>query len=150
MLKLSTRGEYGVRAMLEIGLRQDKTVTVQEISSRQGISAKYLEHLLSALRKADLLTSERGPKGGYRLSRPAFQITLAEILVALEGGSSAVSCLGNEASSKNTCSWKEKCALQEIWININDGIMEMLSELTLEEICNKQKVICEEKNMYYI
>jgi Rrf2 family transcriptional regulator, iron-sulfur cluster assembly transcription factor len=150
MLKLSTRGEYGVRAMIEIGLSEDKSVTVQEISSRQGISAKYLEHLLSVLRKAGLLTSERGPKGGYRLSRPAFQITLAEILVALEGGSSAVSCLGPEAPGESPCLWKEKCALQDVWIKINNGILELLSGLTLEEICTKQKGIFEDSNMYHI
>lgn len=149
MLKLSTKGEYGVRAMLELGLREEGCLTVHEIAERQGISAKYLEHLLSLLKKAGLVQSERGPKGGYRLAYPPFQITLGSILGALEGQSAPVECLRHEDVG-NICYFDESCALQEIWMDIYNGILEMLNSITLEEICDKQKRVHEKTPMYYI
>ncbi len=150
MLKLSTRGEYGVRAMLELGLNQGRSLTVQEISSRQGISAKYLEHLLSSLKKAGLVRSERGPRGGYRLSRQPAEIDMAEILVALEGQSAPVGCLREEALEKKLCFWQERCALQQIWMDVQSVIENKLKEITLEELCRRQKAFQDGGFLYQI
>lgn len=149
MLRLSTKGEYGVRAMLELGLKDEGCITVHEIASRQGISAKYLEHLLSLLKKAGLVQSERGPKGGYRLSAPPSQITLRNILSALEGQNAPVDCLRGEVG-RDMCYFEKSCALQEIWMDIYDRILDMLNSVTLEEICEKQKRVHQKTPMYYI
>ncbi len=144
VLKLSTRGEYGVRAMIELGLSGDSFLTVQEISQKQELSAKYLEHLFALLKKAKLVKSERGPRGGYRLSRPAREINLAEILLALEGNGAVVSCIREEADNSRLCIWQEKCALQKVWQDVHAGIISILEEITLEAICEKQNIIQEE------
>ncbi len=149
MLKLSTRGEYGVRAMIELGLSDGGSLTVQEISNQQNISAKYLEHLLALLKKAELVSSERGPRGGYRLSRPAREITLAEILVALEGNNPPVNCLREEATNHQACLWQEKCALQAVWLGIHENITTILRDITLYDICEKQQTIMN-TTMYHI
>ncbi len=141
MLKLSTRGEYGVRAMLELGFSGGNSLTVQEISGKQNISAKYLEHLLALLKKAGLINSERGPRGGYRLSKPAQEITLAEILVALEGNNAPVNCLKEDAAANQFCLWQEACALQTVWLDIHESITKILSDITLHDICEKQQAI---------
>jgi len=150
MLKLSTRGEYGVRAMIELGLTIGGSLTVQEISTKQGISAKYLEHLLALLKKAELVQSARGPRGGYFLARPAREINLAEILVALEGNSAPVGCLRDDAVETEACIWQEKCALQTVWLDVHGSIMQTLREIILEDICEKQKSIQDDTSMYHI
>lgn len=149
MLKLSTRGEYGVRAMIELGLSGDDSVTVQEISNRQAISAKYLEHLLALLKKAELVLSERGPRGGYRLARPSDEINLAEILFALEGNGAVVNCLREHADQAQMCIWQEKCALQTVWLDIHEDIKQLLMSITLQEIVEKQRDI-QDNTMYHI
>lgn len=150
MLKMSTKGEYGVRAMVKLGLLRGGSLTVQEISERHGISAKYLEHILASLKKAGLVQSERGSKGGYRLARSPRDITLADVLFALEGRSAPVGCLREEVQQTKVCYWQEKCALQDVWLKIQQDIIRMLKSITLEEICNKQREICEKKTVYHI
>ena len=86
-MKLSTRARYGLKALIDLGLHsENETVSLQSIAERQDISVSYLEQLMAMLKKAGLVTSSRGAYGGYRLGRPAEEISVGDILRVLEGG----------------------------------------------------------------
>ena len=92
-MKLSTKGRYGLRALIDLALYSDEeAVSIQSISNRQNISDSYLEQLMRKLKKAGLVVSERGAQGGYRLAKPADEISVGDVLRALEGSLEAVSC----------------------------------------------------------
>ena len=96
-MKLSTKGRYGLRALIDLALySENETVSIASISARQNISESYLEQLIAKLRKAGLVTSVRGAGGGYKLALPASEISVGDILRALEGSLDAVNCPGLE------------------------------------------------------
>ena len=96
-MKLSTKGRYGLRALIDLALySENETVSIASISARQNISESYLEQLIAKLRKAGLVTSVRGAGGGYKLAKPASEISVGDILRALEGSLDAVKCPGLE------------------------------------------------------
>ena len=92
-MKLSTKGRYGLRALIDLALySENETVSIQSIARRQNISDSYLEQLMRKLRSAGLIVSVRGAQGGYKLARPANEISVGDVLRALEGSLEAVSC----------------------------------------------------------
>ena len=130
-MKLSTKGRYGTRAMIDIALYKESGSTLlKDIASRQGISLKYLDHILSSLRKAGLIKNVRGKGGGYSLTRPAAQITLCEIIEAVEGTLAPVECVDNPDYCKKTCT----CSAHDVWVKVRESIEDVLRNTSLQSL----------------
>jgi Rrf2 family protein len=138
MLSLSSKGEYGVRAMFEIA-RDYKIgpVTIKEIARRQGMSVSYLEQLLNKLRKAGLINSLKGPGGGYTLGKKPGDISMGAILSALEGPVAITDCL-NPARGKPECSLVEKCVTRLLWQSLGKKIEDFLGTITLNDLLKEE------------
>ena len=135
-MKLSTRGRYGTRAMLDVALHcADGPVHLKDIARRQQVSKKYLEHLTSRLEAVGLLRSIRGAGGGMSLARPPSDIRLAEILQALEGPVALVECVDNP----ERCPRSSSCAARDIWMEIGQLMGAFLESKTLEDLCRQQR-----------
>lgn len=131
-MKLSTKGRYGVKAMLDLAIRYGReTVSIKNISERQNISEYYLEQLFAALRKADLVRSVRGAQGGYMLSRDPKDITAADIIYVLEGPIEISECL-----EENVCTNIDCCATRLLWEKIKNSIDDVLKSTTLQDMVN--------------
>lgn len=131
MLKLSTRGQYGVRAMFEIGKgHPDKPVTIREISESQDVSVAYLEQILNKLRKAGLIKSVRGPGGGYLLNRSPLEISIGSILNELEGPVAITSCLDPDEG----CIRIDSCVTHLLWKALGEQIEAFLDTITLNNL----------------
>jgi Rrf2 family cysteine metabolism transcriptional repressor len=147
-MKLSTRGRYGTRAMLDVALHcAEGPVRLKDIARRQAVSKKYLEQLISRLEATGLLTSIRGAGGGITLARPASDIKLSEILQTLEGQIALVECVDNP----ERCPRSSSCATRDIWMEMDQRLSDLLESKTLEDLCRQQR----EKEqpalaMYYI
>ena len=143
-MKLSTKGRYGLRAVLDLAINStEEAVALSSIAERQNISISYLEQLIAKLRKAEIVKSTRGAKGGYVLARPAEEISVGEILRCLEGDLSPVDC-AEIMGGESTCSASDICVTKFVWKRINDSINEavdnlMLSELVMEGQCKQGK-----------
>jgi Rrf2 family protein len=146
-MKISTKGRYGLRAMIDLAAygSENQPVFLSEIAKRQGISDKYLEHIFSALQKAGLVRAVRGKKGGYLLSRSANEITLNEILQVLEGPCVLVNCV----SDSSLCDRGELCAARDIWAMLGEKIMEILKGITLADLTERQKEKSQYKALIY-
>lgn len=132
-MKLSTRARYGLRALIDLGLySEEEAVSIQSIATRQNISVSYLEQLMALLKKAGLVKSSRGASGGYRLGRPAKEISVGDVLRVLEGGLEAVHCPGNEEDGN--CQDANLCVAKYVWKRINDSITDAVDNLTLGEL----------------
>jgi len=147
-MKLSTKGRYGTRAMLDLAMhREAGPVNLKYIAERQGVSWRYLEHLMVRLASQGLVRPVRGRGGGFVLSRPASQISLAEIVEALEGSMSVVECLADA----EVCHRAPFCATREVWDGVSQSISRYLDEMTLEDLCQRQRKKQETQTaMYYI
>lgn len=143
-MKLSTKGRYGLRAVLDLALNSgEEAVALSSIAERQNISISYLEQLIAKLRKAEIVKSIRGARGGYILARPAEEISVGEVLRCLEGDLSPVDC-AEIMGGESTCSASDICVTKFVWKRINDSINEavdnlMLSELVEEGHCMQAK-----------
>jgi len=135
-MKLSTRGRYGVRAMLELALNSGKgPVPLRDLASRQEISAKYLEQLLIPLKGAGLVKSVRGARGGYMLARDPQIISLYDIVRSLEGPLAPVECV----QDPQYCDRVGGCTVHLVWGEMGNMLVEFLSNMTLAELVEKQK-----------
>lgn len=150
-MKLSTKGRYGLRIMLDIAIHgKDGWLSVNDISKRQDISFPYVEQLIVKLRKAGLVESIRGPQGGYRLSRPEPEISAGEILRIVEGPIEIVHCAGLEENVKEECGRAGECATQLLWIKISQQMARLLDGISLEELAKwekemKENRLCQQK-----
>ncbi len=144
-MKLSTKGRYGLRALLDIAVNgKDEPVPISDIAGRQQISEAYLEQLMAKLKKAGLVESQRGAQGGYRLLRPAEEVSVGDILRALEGNLDAVAC---PALTEEGCAGAELCVTKYVWQKINDAITKTVDEIrlsTLVEESDKLKQITQD------
>ena len=142
-MKLSTKGRYGLRALIDLALySENETVSIASISARQNISESYLEQLIAKLRKAGLVTSVRGAGGGYKLAKPASEISVGDILRALEGSLDAVKCPGLE--EENSCGGSEFCVTKYVWQKINDSINRTVDEIKLEQLVEESRSMKDE------
>jgi Rrf2 family protein len=131
MLRLSTKGQYGVRAMFEIARGfPDRPVTIKEISRRQDVSVAYLEQILNKLRKADLIVSRKGPGGGYLLNKKPENISIASILNELEGPLAITSCL----DPSEGCVRADRCVTHLLWKALGEQIESYLNTITLKNL----------------
>lgn len=135
-MRLSTRGRYASRAMYDLALHnQEGPVPLREISARQDISVKYLEQLFLKLRRNGLIRSVRGPGGGYLLGRNADEITMREILQAVEGPLTPVFCTDDPPGKK--CKRVDDCMMRNFWLQAGRMIIEFLDSQTLGDLCSQ-------------
>lgn len=135
-MRLTTKGRYAVTAMLDLALHYtDGPITLADISERQGISLSYLEQLFSRLRKKGLVDSARGPGGGYRLSRSAYEIAIADVITAVDESVDVRKCggLGN-------CLEDRPCLTHELWTDLSDQIFQFLNGISLGDLMDRKRV----------
>ena len=136
-MKLSTKGRYGLRALIDLALYGEKeAVSIQSISARQMISDSYLEQLVRKLKKAGLVTSVRGAQGGYRLAKPAQEISVGDVLRALEGSIEAVSC-GDENNAN--CLGQDLCVARYVWEKVNKSIQETVDSIRISQLVEESR-----------
>ena len=135
-MKLSTRGRYGIHAMYDLATHADSgPQPIKAIAERQGIPEAYLEQLIAVLKREKLVTSTRGAQGGYMLSRPPEDITVGDVLRALEGGLNLVECLDEE----DTCGKSCDCPSRIVWLKIRDGLNRVVDGITLRDMIDDYK-----------
>lgn len=135
-MRLTTKGRYAVTAMLDLAIHyKDGPITLADISHRQGISLSYLEQLFARLRKRGLVDSARGPGGGYRLSRPAADIAVADVITAVDEKVDATRCNGH-----GNCQEDDRCLTHELWIDLSDQIYQFLKNISLAELVQRRGV----------
>ncbi len=136
-MKISTRGRYALRLMLQLALCEpNKPISIKDIAAKQNISGKYLEQIISVLNKAGFVKSERGPQGGYSLKMKPEKYTVGMILRLTEGSLSPVACLDDE---NGVCEREPQCATLEVWKKLNDAINEVVDGITLADLVEIQK-----------
>jgi len=135
-MRLTTKGRFAVTAMIDLAMRQHNgPVTLAGISQRQKISLSYLEQLFGKLRRHELVESTRGPGGGYTLARPMRDVSVADIIFAVDEPLDATSCGGKE----NCHDDDGPCMTHELWANLNKKMLEFLDGVTLQELVEKQR-----------
>lgn len=149
-MKLSTKGRYGLKAMLDLAVHScEGQVSLKSIAERQEISENYLEQIFAVLKKAGLVKSIRGSQGGYILSQSADKITVGSVLRALEGSLAPVDCVLEDDPSE--CKRAELCVTRIIWEKIRDSINEVVDSITLKDLVDEVKKNCKNDNyIYYI
>jgi Rrf2 family cysteine metabolism transcriptional repressor len=144
-MMFSTKAEYGVRVMVELARRAGETsdgaesvVPLAEIAEHDGMPLAYLEHLVARLRKAGLIDSRRGSRGGYMLARPAQDITMAEVVEALEGSIAPIECISQTSDGRVVCSRESDpdhvCPTKLLWTRVRFSIVSTLRETTLADL----------------
>ncbi len=134
-MRLTTKGRFAVTAMVDLSMRQTRgPVTLAAISERQGISLSYLEQLFGKLRRAKLVTSVRGPGGGYCLAKPIGGITVAEIITAVDEPMDATQCAGKE-----NCNDDKRCVTHDLWATLTLKMNEYLSSVSLADVVSHQQ-----------
>jgi Rrf2 family iron-sulfur cluster assembly transcriptional regulator len=133
-MRLTTKGRYAVTAMLDLALHSDDgPVSLAEIADRQDISLSYLEQLFSRLRKRELVTSIRGPGGGYLLGQDARRIDVAGVITAVDERLDSTACGG-----KGNCHGDKRCLTHELWQDLSESIHDYLSSISLQDLLDKQ------------
>jgi Rrf2 family protein len=138
-MKLSTKGRYGIKAMVDIALEYGSgRLSVNQLAEKQGASIAYLEQLIAALKKAGLVVSTRGASGGYTLSRPPEEISVGEVLRALEGSTAVVDCVGIDASGscENACS----CSARPLWLKLQRRVDDVLNTTTIKDLADDYSI----------
>ena len=135
-MRLTTKGRYAVTAMLDLALHQGEgPITLADIASRQGISLSYLEQLFSRLRRRDLVSSVRGPGGGYTLGREPDTIFVAEVITAVDENVDTTRCGG-----ANNCQNNERCLTHDLWHDLSNRIYGYLNQISLLDLMTRQGV----------
>lgn len=155
-MRISTRGEYGLRILMELGMEPSRGLALREIAQRQRISLDYLEQIVPSLKQAGLIRAQRGARGGYFLAKKPAQITILDALVALEGPFDLMLCVSDDPPAKmlqssingdtgngpitdSNCPASGACAVQEVWQEMKSAVESVLTNLTLEELLRRQE-----------
>jgi Rrf2 family transcriptional regulator, cysteine metabolism repressor len=138
-MMFSTKAEYGVRVMVELARRAgEEPMPLAEIAERGGMPLAYLEHLVARLRKASLVDSRRGSRGGYLLARSPTEITMAEVVEALEGSIAPIECISEGSDGSIVCSRETQpghvCPTKLLWTRVRGSIVRTLQEMTLADL----------------
>lgn len=130
-MRLTTRSRYGTRLMLDLAQNDGSgPVSISEIARRQNISVKYLEKIITRLKKNGFIISKRGPKGGHILARPANGISIGEIVRAMEGESALIRC----AETGKVCEREVKCKMHNVWLQASQAMMDRLDSIKLADL----------------
>jgi Rrf2 family transcriptional regulator, iron-sulfur cluster assembly transcription factor len=134
-MRLTTKGRFAVTAMIDLGLRQHHgPVTLASISQRQDISLSYLEQLFGKLRRHELVSSTRGPGGGYTMGRPMSEISVADVIYAVDEPLDATQCGGKE-----NCDNDQRCMTHDLWANLNRVMVDYLDSVSLQQLVDEQR-----------
>jgi Rrf2 family transcriptional regulator, cysteine metabolism repressor len=139
-MMFSTKAEYGVRVMVALARRDGEApISLAEIADDDGLPLAYLEHLVARLRKAELVDSRRGARGGYLLARPADEITMAEVVSALEGSIAPIECITEGTDGSLVCAREAAdddrvCATKLLWTRVRGSIVRTLEDTTLSDL----------------
>ncbi len=136
-MKISTKGRYAVRVMLDLALNNTgECIKVKEIASRQGISEKYLEQIISILNKAGYVKSVRGAQGGYRITKEPKDYTIGMILRLTEGSLAPVACLEDDTDDCERC---DTCETLEVWREVYKAVNDVVDKVTLADLVEKRQ-----------
>lgn len=136
-VKISTRGRYAIRLMLELALdNTGEYITIKSISEKQNVSDKYLEQIINVLSRGGFVKSKRGSHGGYMLSRSAEKYTIGMILRLIEGSLVPISCMEDDP---NQCPRCDQCVTLDIWKQLDEAISGVVDNITLADLAKKQK-----------
>lgn len=155
-MKLSTKSRYGVRALFDMAYHSGMLpAQIKDISRRQAISPRYLEQIFQDLKRAGLLKSKRGPRGGYQLTRKPHEITVKDIVLAAEGDIALVDCIKKSRSPEKKCEFDNQCVTQKVWEGATRQLHDYLDSVSLKDLCEQGKEIGLEKEldhrfMYFI
>jgi len=139
-MRLTTKGRFAVTAMIDLALRQDKgPVTLAGISQRQEISLSYLEQLFGKLRRHEIVESVRGPGGGYNLARKAEDVTVADIVIAVDEQLDATQCGGKENCHSADHQHGSRCMTHDLWATLNAKMVDYLDSVSLKDLVDQQK-----------
>ncbi len=145
-MKISTKGDYGVRALVELAHHYGEgPLQSAEIAARQDIPEPYLDQLLTTLRRARFIRSVRGPQGGHALIREPGELKLSEVVVALEGSLSPISCLDDPKGCD-----REGCVQREVWEMVRDATTDILDGITIADLAAKERRYEHNGGRYYI
>ena len=134
-MRLTTKGRFAVTAMIDLGLNGgERPVTLSAISERQNISLSYLEQLFAKLRRHAIVESVRGPGGGYCLARSAAEITVVDVIIAVDEPLDATQCGGRE-----NCKSEHRCMTHDLWSTLNRKMLDYLASVTLTELVEKHR-----------
>lgn len=147
-MKISTKARYAVRAVLDLSLHAGRgLVQVKDIARRQQISGSYLEQLMIPLRRAGLIMSVRGARGGHQLAKHPAEITLADVVEATEGSLSFIDCVDDPS----VCDRSPFCVLRNAWLQAAEAYKEQLSSINFQQLAEEQmQMVSEETTMYFI
>lgn len=136
-MKISTKGRYALRLMIDLAIYgEEKPVSINDVSVREGISGKYLEQIIASLKKAEYVKSVRGAQGGYQLTKAPAEYTVGMILYLTEGSLAPVACLEEKV---NTCHKKEGCAALRLWGMLDEAIKGVIDTVTLADLVKWRK-----------
>ena len=142
-MRLTTKGRFAVTAMIDLAMRDGrKPVTLADISERQKISLSYLEQLFGKLRRRELVSSVRGPGGGYQLVRKTDEVSVADIIRAVDEPIDATQCGGRE-----NCKDERKCLTHDLWASLNEKIFDYLNSVTLAQLVAKAQAQAAEQKV---
>lgn len=133
-MRISAKGEYAAKAVLHLSLKHPDVVTIHEIAERHHIPIKYLEHILLSLKKAGILESRRGVKGGYLLARKPGDISIGEVLRVVDGKFSESSCIEVDLRSHYTCPESNSCGLKQVWQEVQGAVDKILFQTSFDEL----------------
>lgn len=135
-MRISTKGDYATRALQDLALHYaEGPIPIEKIATRQALPVRYLEQLLLTLKRAGFLLSKRGVNGGYSLAKPPAQITLGEILRAVDGPIEPIYCVGEPP--RQECPREADCVLREIWAEVNMAVAAIVDHTTLQDVCDR-------------
>lgn len=150
-MRLTTKGRFAVTAMIDLALRQDKgPVTLSGISQRQEISLSYLEQLFGKLRRHEIVESVRGPGGGYHLARRAEEVTVADIIIAVDEPLDATQCGGKENCHGQSQETGARCMTHDLWATLNAKMVDYLDSVTLKDLVDQQRQRMNEQNVVVV
>lgn len=143
-MKLSSRGDYAVRALLELtGLPGEQTLALPDLADRTGIPRRYLEQLLGTLSTAGLVTARRGAGGGYRLKRRPEEITIGEVIRVMDGPLAPTACASRSQHAPcptYRCPDEATCALRDMWVEVRDAIASIVDHTTFADLAARRRI----------
>ncbi|TCW40789.1 RrF2 family transcriptional regulator [Laceyella sacchari] len=131
-MKISTRGEYALRALIILGQEPARVMTISDLADKTLVPTSYLEHILLQLKHLGYVVSRRGSRGGYRINRPPDQIVIGEIIRQLEGPLAPMGCVS--VTAYESCELESMCLLRPLWMSIRETVANLLEKTTLEDL----------------
>ena len=134
---VSTKAQYGMRALVEVALSGDRPTSLKTVADRQGLSQQYLEQIFAVLRRAGFVESVRGAHGGYRVMRPLDEVIALDVVEALEGSVSPVACLDDE----DACERVGQCSTEPLWREVDEAVRRVLGTATLADLVRRRHLL---------